>query len=280
MILNMSGGVPLNFSVTAYASESGLPTSARENAIAVITNTAITSYIFSSEEPAQPTAGMVWIKHSAGGSIEFSATSKNPIMLCPNFAKQYVGGTWVDKTVRIFQDGEWKELAAYLYNNGDQCTALTGGYKTVATGYGEAPGGTPTTLTYGSSSVFIEFKSTTSGTNFGGIWVTKNKIDLTPYTKLCMIGTLKAYSPKYQHAGTSSLCVFRTASTNIVWNEDTVASIGAVVGNSESNLGTKTLTNPVLDVSNVSGEYFIGISGYTQGNSTWSQATIAKLYLE
>ena len=51
MILNLSGGVPLNFSVTAYSSASALPSSAPENAIGVITTTAITSYVFSSTQP-------------------------------------------------------------------------------------------------------------------------------------------------------------------------------------------------------------------------------------
>lgn len=54
MILNMSGGAggaSLNFDVKAYASEAALPATAKENTIAIITDTAITSYDFSATKP-------------------------------------------------------------------------------------------------------------------------------------------------------------------------------------------------------------------------------------
>ena len=81
MIFNMTGGgggSSLNFKVVGGTSQ---PSGVGENTIWVKTSTAITSYVFS---PNQPTAsaGCVWIQ-TGTGSVSFNALKKNTIQLYP-----------------------------------------------------------------------------------------------------------------------------------------------------------------------------------------------------
>lgn len=61
--------------------------------------------------------GQVWISTGVSGFAEFNALKKNGIWVNPIFAKQYVSGSWVEKTAEIYHNGEWSELgteAVYL----------------------------------------------------------------------------------------------------------------------------------------------------------------------
>lgn len=124
------GGSSLNFKVIAVASESALPSSAAENTIAVITTTAITSYVFSSSAPTSPAEGMVWFATGTASTVGFNAVKKNGLWVYPTGCQQYVSGTWVTKTAKTYKSGAWVEWRLYLYNAGDECTDITGGWTT------------------------------------------------------------------------------------------------------------------------------------------------------
>lgn len=128
MILNMVGGGGsggLNFSVVGGTSHPGNP---KENTIWVNTETEISGWVFSASEPEVPAEGMVWITTGTSSTIEFNALKKNGIQVYPISAKQYVSGAWVDKTAKSYQDGQWKTWIAWLYNNGNQFSDVTGGW--------------------------------------------------------------------------------------------------------------------------------------------------------
>lgn len=125
---NLGGGSGgLNFKIVGGTSE---PSNPKENTIWVNTDQNITSYILSATEPETPEDGMVLITIGTDSAVAFSVTKKNPVMVYPISAKQYVGGAWVDVTVESYQNGEWKPWFIYLYNNGDKRTEVTGGWKT------------------------------------------------------------------------------------------------------------------------------------------------------
>lgn len=105
------GGGGLNFTVKAYASELLLPTVARENTIAVITETPITGWSFAAEAPETPYEGMVLFYVSDDAYTPFNAVRKNELMVYPNKAHQYVNGAWVSVMAKIYQNGAWKTLA-------------------------------------------------------------------------------------------------------------------------------------------------------------------------
>ena len=83
MIFNMTnGGGRINLSVTKYNSVSSLPSTEKENAISVITNTEITNYIFSDKLPSSPSIGTVWFNVSEG-SVPIIMDRKETIILYP-----------------------------------------------------------------------------------------------------------------------------------------------------------------------------------------------------
>lgn len=111
MIFNMSGGgATMNFKVVGGTTA---PINPNENTIWINTATQITSYSFSATEPSSVEPGMVWISVGTASNVAFSATKKNPIMVYPLSAKQYVSGAWVSVTAMTYQE-YWKEWSRYL----------------------------------------------------------------------------------------------------------------------------------------------------------------------
>lgn len=106
MIFNVTGGSSggLNFKVFNGTST---PSTQVENAIWVNTDIPIASYYFSSVEPGDLSVGDVWFSISTDSSVAFNALKKNGIMVYPVSAKQYDGSSLVEKTAKIYQEGNW-----------------------------------------------------------------------------------------------------------------------------------------------------------------------------
>lgn len=105
-INSISDGVKLNFEVVGGTNQ---PSNPVENTIWVNTSTAISRWAFSSESPSNPISGMVWILIGTSSTVEFNALTDNVGKVYPLSAKQYVSGSWVDKTAKTYQGGVWKE---------------------------------------------------------------------------------------------------------------------------------------------------------------------------
>ena len=119
-----SGSNPLNFKVVGNPQ----PENPKVNTIWIDTDVPIASYDFNATEPQAPAEGAVWFPTGTFSSAEFNALKKNGIMVYPLSAKQYVNGVWVDKTAKSYQDGAWVDWIIHLYNQGDECVDITGGW--------------------------------------------------------------------------------------------------------------------------------------------------------
>lgn len=110
-------GIKLNFKVLGGINQ---PTTTVENTIWIQTddeeNIVIENWIFSATEPEAPTDNMVWIFTGTFSNVEFNVLSKNTVQVYPIFAKQYVGGTWVGKTAKSYQNGAWVDWFVYILN--------------------------------------------------------------------------------------------------------------------------------------------------------------------
>lgn len=172
------GASPLNLKIIGNPK----PQTAKENTIWIDTDVKITSWIFSATEPDPPADGKdgpVWIYTGASSHIAFSATKKNPIMVYPISAKQYVSGTWVDKTAKSYQGGAWVDWMVYLYNAGDTCDAITGGWDNFGTKnqfYPDASGVTGVTA--------MALNTLSNSSQNWAYAATKSKINLTPFSIL------------------------------------------------------------------------------------------------
>lgn len=103
------GGGGLNFKVIPNPQ----PSTAKENTIWVDTDR-INNYYFSATQPEGMTEYDVWFPVGTSSTVAFSATKKNPIMVYPLSAKQYVSGALVDKTAKSWQGGEWVDWIRYI----------------------------------------------------------------------------------------------------------------------------------------------------------------------
>ena len=167
-----AGGGGLNFRVIGNPP----PASPKVNDIWIDTDVPITGYHFQTNQPENMVPGDVWIFTGTTSTVAFSATKKNPVMIYPLSAKQYIDGVLVDKSAKSWQIGGWVDwfTGVYLFNAGNQHTDLTGGWTTSNV--------SNSTTTFGETIV-----SNCVHTGGGAAWshvVTKNKIDVTNYKKL------------------------------------------------------------------------------------------------
>lgn len=261
-IANISTGVELNFEVVGGTTQPANPT---ENMIWVNTDTEITSWAFASKEPETIANGMVWFNIGVQSAISFNALKENKIQLCPNFVKQYIDDTWVGKEYKIYQDNSWAKYSLYLYNNGDICESVTGGYSAIGKGWDSgSPNEKAPAVTYNSDNVYM-----IESERYSGIFHTVNKIDLTLYKTLYFDGLMKHSQPNIASADVyCSLCIWSDIGT---YASDNIAA--SILSDNLDKLRT-------LDVSNLNGEYYIGfrlLSVYQNGGST---VTMRQMWLE
>lgn len=258
-LFNMSGGMPLNFKVKAYASKLLLPATANENTVSVITTTPITGWSFSVTEPAAPYRGMVWLRTSANLANSFNALRKNELFVYLDYAKQYISGKWVSKDAQLFKNGAWHGLfSGVLYDSGDEYTNYTGGweYETlVYMSYGGAYG--KGTVQKNADSIYLYTYDSTQASV-----VTQNKIDISKYSTLNL-----DYSGFYDEA--TGWKHFALLSGIGKFEEVAVASTKISAANGQV----------AIDVSNITGNYYVGVVINT-GDGTTTKLTINKIWLE
>lgn len=241
------GGAGLNFKVKAYASELLLPATASENTIAVITDTAISSYVFSTTEPQNPVDGMVWFYTGTQSSIEFNALKKNNLQVYPLGAKQYIGDVWVSKTAKIYQNGEFEDFwGGSLFDNGNQFEFVTGGWE-------QRNGLYQSQSAKGTVTIGSRIQLNASGET-SAVAVTKNKINFAQYKTLFCDITANSGGILF------ALCTIYTG--NIADESPRVTFTGT---------GVKS-----LDISGVtSGDYYLAF-GVNNGRS----GTVSRIWLE
>lgn len=139
----------------------------------------------------------------------------------------------------------------YLYNKGDQCTALTGGWKAYAYKNEGSGSGTYTpTVTFGTSSVTVKMSKNSDDGYRAGSMFTEKTIDLTKVKTLSIdVSSLE---------GSGGMVALRIASTKT--NNFAFPAMVEI---------TATGKTP-LDVSSLSGSYYVAveISGVGSGGST------------
>jgi hypothetical protein len=255
-------GAGLNFEVKAYATEVLLRADTpKENTIGVVTGTPITGWIFSATQPDAITEGLVWFLTGTDSAVEFNALKKNSVKVYPISAKQYVDGAWVDKTAKSYPGGEWVDWVTYLFNGGDTCDGITGGWTNSGYSYTGTVDGSSKTYTNVSPTIGETIKVSVGKEIKVAIAGTVNKIDLTD-VKTIIVDIDSVVGQAF----------VRVCSTKAV-NSDPKASLS--LGSAVSGTTSK------LDVSSLSGSYYIAIFTYgSTGASSGRSATIKKVWLE
>lgn len=168
-------GVQLNFEVVGGLEQ---PTNPTENMIWVNTDTEITEWIFSVTEPEIPVEGMVWVYSGTASIAEFNALKNNAIQVYPIKAKQYIGDAWGEKEAKTYRGEAWVELVVFLYNKGNECESISGGWESKAfAGNAQLTGQTPT-ITKLSDYMDISMSESMSG----GVAIHEKMVDLKQFS--------------------------------------------------------------------------------------------------
>ena len=245
------GGASLNFKVVGGTTE---PASPKENTIWVNTDAEITSWIFSSTEPENPSEGMVWISTGVSSNIAFNALKKNSVMVYPFAASQYGGGTWVSVAVKAYIGDVWGDTKLYIYKNGNTYDALTGGLANFGASFA-----------LNEDHIYANIKANS------GLVRTVNPIDLTNISTLyceVFVNTSASYDSKRL-----ILCVWDGAPT------DYADSLNNPIASTTYNaLGaSEVAVTMILDVSNIKGKKYVGISGSSGSTGAKIYASITEI---
>lgn len=182
---------------------------------------------------------MVWFNTGIASNATFNALKSNNIQVYPGSTKQYIGNSWVDKTAKSYIGGKWISFETYLYNSGNQCTSTTGGWIN-KTFFGIF------NVSYNSDNIYCEPVETSAGG--GGAIFTANKIKISG-SKLTL-----TFSSSRLDANT--ILFVSTAQSD----DDFVCS--RALGATGNNVSVS------LDISGISGEYYVGVRGYTASGNT------------
>ena len=169
-------------------------------------------------------------------------------------------GTWTitcvkgaqnaEYNVEITESGESKTVTitytTYLINGGNLCVSTTGGWSSIAMrASANSSTTTPTYTVNGDSIIFSAKGGGNTGSYYGFVFRTTNKIDLTNFSTLSFTGT---YGGGY------------------TWYFTIWSSMGTY---STDNIIKKTTENSI-DVSSLTGSYFIGFYSEAVGSDTLS----------
>lgn len=246
------GGVlSLNYSIIQAPSVVALPATARENAIAIITDTPISEYRLWGAVPTWAAQeGEVCIVCTMATNLSspaFNALKKNGIGICPFAVYQYKGNVWTIKSSYIFQTGVWRPVQAYIW---------LGGTNPNLGGWAQSGSGS-----YAETSAKISFYGVVGVNAFGQTFFSpNNQIDLTPF-KTCILNYVDTYTngtaaERRIHAGFSK----------------------SKFGHDAAQYNTVTPTSPAtwtatLNIESLSGLYYFTVRSYDYGTNGASRTT-------
>ena len=249
--VGMAGGGGAELDITAYSAVGSLPTSADEGAVAIITTTAINVVHAAADEPTPDGSGDVWIWLGDNQLVDIDIGSN--ILLPPKAAFQYISSAWTYIESYVYHSGAWVEVTLYVYDTGD--FYLVDSYSAVSYG-----GNNYSQVTISLESGFIKYLCTGTGdreTRYG--WTT-TLVDLTD------VDTIRF---SYSTTGAIDCCNFKVSTTR---TNSAAASAAGTYGASQ----TKD-----LDVSSLTGEYYIGLEGgrSSTGSANVDSITITSILL-
>lgn len=263
MIINTTcgGGSADGLNVKIVASTTQ-PSNPQENTIWVNTGETIHGWYFSATQPSSVDNGAIWIQTGSDSSVAFNAAKNDVLMVYPVACKQYITNTnaWVDVTAKSYINNGWIDWIIYLYSPGNTHDGTTGGWEGKAHRRQDKVDGNdvtsfaPSVDTEGADYMRVTLGPVPEWRNYSGSARTVNKIDLTDFDQISFTLTTSG----------GSVTAYVTQSPT---GYDNVTAVP--VGN-----GTT-----VLDVSGLSGEYFVGIN-LLAGNTGTQTVTVTQITVE
>lgn len=255
-----AAAAPLNFKVFGNPQ----PSNPKENTIWVNTDIKITGWDFAGSAPAEPVEGMIWFIIGVSGLVSFNALKKNGIEIHPNYAKQYVNGTWVNVDAKIYQNGAWVDWKVYLFNQGDDCYSVTGGWEALAyshlTDYGKAA----PTITLEDNCMKISFADASPGSSTSGIYWKRGSVWTKKAIDLTNISTITIEVSAVNGTGSTGTDIVYLGVSQTKVDGFAMAASVPLGSNSVAAVGTYS-----LDVRDLSGEYYVVLANHNTYSDFW-----------
>lgn len=239
------------------------PAKATQNMIWIDTDVEITNYILSAAEPEEPVEHMVWITIRTDAPIKVaSPVGGDWITVYPISAQQCINGEWIVKDTKNYQDGVWVEWLpeGTLYWYGNECEHLTGGWTSKKWTMQNDAGTAAQTFEIVRNADHMMFTKTGL---IGAVMYATNSIDLTNVKAIHFKGEMYPATNK-------RWCRFLvwTKMGGTYWDTNAAAFIEPAA---------KTVTTEfTLDVSALSGSYYVGFGIYGSDN----YVKVEELYME
>ena len=230
-------GYKLNLNLNVYTAEE-FPTTGSENDIVIVSDIPMKDWIMSPYPPVNPprSEGDVWLQYSVSGKVQ-NATKNGSFLIAVNSAYQYVGGEWVSKEFKTYQDGAPVDNKLWLFKEGE---GLADGYSL----YQGSPAGDAYTITDGS---LLWATSTDKGNTFN----IEPAIDLTGYNTLVV--DMQCYQRKDVNCKVT-VGVGQSKVTNYYTPGDFAASVADFFDANRNEYR--------IDVRDLSGLHYVKLSGF------------------
>lgn len=113
MIFNMVGGGGAGgASIFIVNSVNERPTNVFNNTLWVNTDVDVVKYVFSDNEPSNPTEGMLWLTISNSDNVNVAAPiNKDWMKFNLGIVRQYIDGVWERKFAQLYKDGIWVDVS-------------------------------------------------------------------------------------------------------------------------------------------------------------------------
>lgn len=235
--------------VLAVTTAAGLPETARNGTIALISPLAVEKVYVMRTAPENPYKGDVWMRQGSGLITYQTGT----VFVTVNETKQYDGAAWIKRDTYQYLNG-WQREAVYLLEAADTCSDVTGGW-----GNYKAYGGTCVKTDDG------YLFTVENGGNQRGHMQTLNMIDLTEFSKICFQGEVTQYYLEVKCGIQNEKAADGPdLSDQPEWYGNVAYS--AYTGGA----GPFTIE---LDISNITGSYYVGLS-------SGSFALVSRIWME
>ena len=231
-----------------------LPATGKENQICVITNNPVDKFIFSKDEPSDKQVGLVWFKVEEQSSITTSYSSiSNNVEIQYHLRKCF------------YYDGtSFTEIDGYIYNNGWE--SLSKSYVFID------KDGLINFKTFSEDGVYANFvsgkglvfnvASANGSSRYESQWVSKTKVDFSPYTTLTFEFTVTAPRGDWSYEG-FVCCGYGTTSLSNYFHSTGGWTGGKILyynmsGEDSTDLSGKKET-VTFDISGVNTECYVSI---------------------
>ena len=250
----------LNFSVKTAETMPANPGTG--NHIIAITTTPMKNWIMSPDIPTKPPRndGDIWIPYSVNGAV-LNAVKNGGLMINPLTAMQYVDGVWAGVPEMVYPDGK---KIKFLYNFGNECVALTGGWEARAQSHSSDFTNIISPDLKKAGDGFIATLSSTAARS--GVVEVQKDIDLTNVKKVIFdFASIKASGATSEYRGGRLVCSVLARSAQRFQSGAT-----KYVEKIYTSTVTETDVAMEIDVSDLTGSYDIalGLAVRAESNTT------------